>query len=182
MCSRYLPDFIAQPSLRLPAPPRIALSRKGPSRMIEDGSATTPPEKTVETEASGCTPTEASSAFGRLEKDMVDGRLSPSERPFARSWFEWDGGGGQGAGREGQGRGGGGEGQSPTGDPESGEPERQDGPGEGRIPRFCPRSAAACRGILRHLRTGAAAGGARRRGLGITGLSGSRARAGSGSG
>ena len=81
LCSRYLPEFIAQPCLRLPAPPRIALSRKGTLRVLEDGSATTPPKKRVETEALEDTPTEASSAVGHLEKDTVASPLANALSP-----------------------------------------------------------------------------------------------------
>ena len=71
MCSRYLPEFIARHCFRIPCPPRIALSRNKTLRMLEDGSATTPPLKRVESGALEDTPTEASSPVGHVEKDTV---------------------------------------------------------------------------------------------------------------
>ena len=70
-CARYLPEFIAQPCYRLPAPPRIALSRNRSLKMLEDGSATTPPKNKVET-ALALGSGSPASPFANPEKDTAD--------------------------------------------------------------------------------------------------------------
>jgi len=69
--SRYLPQFISQPFLRLPAPPRMALSRNRPLRLLEDVPVTTLRKDVFDTEELKNTPGEASVEFKHLEKDTV---------------------------------------------------------------------------------------------------------------
>ena len=116
LCSRYLPEFIARHGFRIPCPPRIALSRNMTLRMLEDGSATTPPKKRVETEALFHTHGEASSAVLHLEKDTLASPLANALSPGVGSSGTEEADKERDGADKAEGGGGGGEGQSSRGE------------------------------------------------------------------
>ena len=178
--SRYLPEFIAKPFLFVPAPPRMALSRNRTLRLLEDVPVTTLRTDLFDTKELKNTPGEASVEFQHLEKDTV-------ASPPANALSSGVGSSSvtEEADKETDGK------DKAEEEEKDSRPEETESPGnqsdkvdqgEAQFDDSCQVPPPPVGGFLRQLRTGAAAGGARRRGLGIAGLSGSRARAGSGSG